>query len=132
MKSKPKIELSSNRSFGLVFFTVFFVISLWSFRGDPQQIKIIPFIISLFFLLLGLINSKILSPLNKLWFKFGIFLGSIISPFIMGIIFFGVVTPIALFMRLIGKDLLNNKSKKDKKTYWIVKEKSNSTMKQQF
>ena len=81
------IRISSNRSFGTVFFVVFLIIALYplTYQGE---IRIWSVIISLIFLFLGLLNSKILSPLNKLWFKFGIFLGKIISPLIMGIIFF--------------------------------------------
>jgi hypothetical protein len=88
-------------------------------------------LISLLFLILGIINSKILTPLNKAWFKFGIFLGKIISPFIMGIIFFLVVTPIAFLMRMLKKDLLNLKYSKNS-SYWIKKTDPKSTMKNQF
>ena len=87
--------------------------------------------ISIIFFILGVLNSKILTPFNRLWFKFGILLGSIISPIIMLIIFFFVVTPIGLFMRIIGKDLLYLK-KNNKKTYWIKKENLKSSMKNQF
>ena len=80
---------------------------------------------------MGLINSKILTPLNKLWFKFGIILGKIVSPFVMGIIFFLVVTPIGLIMRLFGKDLLNLKYNGNK-SYWIEKSGPKSKMKNQF
>ena len=113
------IRISSNRSFGTVFFVVFLIIALYplTYQGE---IRIWSVIISLIFLFLGLLNSKILSPLNKLWFKFGIFLGKIISPLIMGIIFFLVVTPIGLLMRLFGKDLLNLKYNNNK-SYWIEK-----------
>ena len=78
-----------------------------------------------------MINSNILYPLNRLWFKFGIFLGGIISPIIMGVIFFAVVTPIGLFMKILGKDLLSLK-KNQKKSYWIEYENKNSKMKNQF
>ena len=81
--------------------------------------------------MLGLLNSKILSPLNKLWFKFGFFLGKIISPLIMGIIFFIIVTPIGLIMRLFGKDVLNLKYNKNH-SYWIEKNGPKSKMKNQF
>ena len=84
------------------------------------EIRVWSVIISLIFLVLGLLNSKILTPLNKLWFKFGIFLGKIISPIIMGIIFFLVVTPIGILMRLLGKDLINLKYNNNK-SYWIGK-----------
>ena len=80
---------------------------------------------------MGLINSQILTPLNKLWFKFGIFLGKIISPLIMGIIFFLVVTPIGLLMRMLGKDILSLKYSKNQ-SYWIDNNNPKSKMKNQF
>jgi len=132
MFEKSKIKIGSNRGFGVVFFVVFFIISFWSFRGDLEQIKIIPLIISISFLILGLLNSKILTPLNKLWFKFGLLLGAIAAPIIMGFVFFLVVTPIAFIMKLAGKDLLKRKYDKLSKTYWIKRNKKIGTMKQQF
>ena len=124
------IKISSNRSFGIVFFVVFILISLYPLINN-DGIKIWSLFISLIFLILGLLNSKILTPLNKLWAKFGIFLGKIISPIIMGIIFFLVVTPIGLIMRLLGKDVLNLKYN-DYKSYWIEKTGPKSKMKNQF
>jgi len=123
-------KLSSNRSFGIVFFVVFFLIALYPLIYGGE-IKIWSILTSLIFLILGLLNSKILSPLNKLWFKFGIFLGKIISPLTMGIIFFLVVTPIGLIMRLLGKDVLNLRYNKNK-SYWIEKNGPKSKMKNQF
>ena len=131
MFEKSKIKMGSNRGFGVVFFVVFMVIAFWSFKGDFQQIKMIPFIISIIFLVLGLLNSKFLTPLNKLWFKFGLLLGKIISPIIMGIIFFLVVTPIGFIMKLLGKDLINLKFNNEK-SYWIEKSGPKSKMKNQF
>ena len=124
------VKISSNRSFGIVFFVVFLLIALYPFTygGD---IRIWSAITSLIFLVLGLLNSKFLTPLNKLWFRFGVFLGKIISPVVMGIIFFLVVTPIGLIMRLLGKDLLNLKYSKNK-SYWIEKNGPKSKMKNQF
>ena len=124
------IKISSNRSFGIVFFIVFLLIALYPLTYS-QDIRIWSVIISIIFLVLGLFNSKILTPLNKLWFKFGIFLGKIISPIIMGIIFFLVVTPIGLLMRLLGKDVLNLKYNNNK-SYWIEKNGPKSMMKNQF
>ena len=124
------IKISSNRSFGIVFFIIFFLIALYPLLSD-QEIRLWALIISAIFLILGLLKSKLLTPLNKLWFRFGIFLGKIITPIIMGIIFFIVVTPIGLIMRLIGKDLLNLKFNKHK-SYWIEKTGSKSKMKNQF
>tara|TARA_B100000029_G_C16960526_1_gene736054 strand:+ start:148 stop:546 length:399 start_codon:yes stop_codon:yes gene_type:complete len=132
MKQNSKIKMGSNRSFGLIFFAVLITIAFWSYRGEFQQIKTIPFYFSLIFLVLGLMNSKLLTPLNKLWFKFGLLLGAFISPIIMGIIFFAVVTPIGIFMKIMNKDLLRNKSDKNVRSYWINRGKQASKMKQQF
>ena len=125
-----EVKLSSNRSFGVVFFIVFLLIGLYPIlKGN--DLRIWSLIISFIFLSLGLINSRILTPLNRLWFKFGLLLGKFISPIIMGIIFFIVVTPIGIIMRLFKKDLLNLKFKK-KETYWIEKKGPKSKMKNQF
>ena len=123
-------KTGSNRSFGIVFFIVFLFISLYPLTYSGE-IRIWSATISFIFLVLGLFNSKILTPLNKYWFKFGIFLGKIISPMIMGIIFFLVVTPTGLIMRLLGKDILNLKYNKNQ-SYWIEKNVPKSKMKNQF
>ena len=124
------IKIGSNRSFGIVFFVVFLLIALYPLTYNGE-ISIWTLLISLIFLVLGLLNSKILSPLNKIWFKFGILIGKIVSPLIMGIIFFLVVTPIGFIMRLLRKDLLNLKYNKNK-SYWIEKNGPKSKMKNQF
>ena len=125
-----EIKISSNRSFGIVFFIVFLLIAFYPLlKGNDYRIWSL--VISFIFLALGLINSKILTPLNRLWFKFGLLLGKFISPLIMGIIFFVVVTPIGIIMRLLKKDLLNLKYNK-KETYWIDKSGPKSKMKNQF
>ena len=124
------VKIGSNKSFGIVFFIVFLLISLYPLTNH-ENIRIWSLIISLIFLILGLLNSKILNPFNKLWFKFGMILGRIISPIIMIIIFFLVVTPIALIMKLLKKDLLNLKFNKTN-TYWIEKSGPKSKMKNQF
>ena len=125
-----KIKISSNRSFGIVFFVVFLLISIYPLINQ-SEIRLWSLIISIIFLVLGIANSKFLTPLNKLWFRFGLFLGKIISPIIMGVIFFFVVTPIGLLMRLLKKDLLNLKIN-DEKTYWIKKIDTNNRMNKQF
>jgi len=124
------IKIGSNRSFGIVFFIVFLLIAIYPLISQGE-IRVWSVLISLLFLILGIINSKILTPLNKAWFKFGIFLGKIISPIVMGIIFFLVVTPIAFLMRILKKDLLNLKYNKNS-SYWIEKTDPKSTMKNQF
>ncbi len=124
------IKISSNRSFGIVFFVVFLLIALYPLINNGE-IRIWSLLVSIIFLILGLLNSKILTPFNKFWFKFGILLGKIISPLVMGIIFFLVVTPIGLIMRFLGKDVLNLKYNKNK-SYWIEKNGPKSKMKNQF
>ena len=128
--NQDDVKIGSNRSFGIVFFIVFLIISIYPLLHG-ENIRVWSLIISIIFLVLGLLNSKLLNPLNKIWFKFGLLLGKIISPIVMGIIFFLVVTPIALFMRLLKKDLLNLKFNK-KNTYWIEKSGPKSKMKNQF
>ena len=125
-----EIKIGSNKSFGIVFFIVFLLIAIYPLINN-DELRIWSLVVSIIFLILGLINSKVLTPLNKLWFKFGLLLGKVISPIIMGIIFFLVVTPTALIMRIIGKDLLNLKFN-NKKSYWIEKTGPKSKMKNQF
>ena len=123
-------KISSNRSFGLLFFIVFALISVWPIiNGGTPRVWPIPF--SIIFLVLGLLNSKILNPLNLAWVKFGEILGRIIAPIVMGIVYFLIITPIGLFMRIIGKDLLGIKFSENK-SYWIKREKSIGSMKRQF
>ena len=123
-------KVNSNRSFGIVFFIVFFIVSLWPLLNN-DQIRYWALFVSILFLLLGIINSKVLTPLNKIWFTFGLFLGKVISPIVMIIIFFFVVTPIGFIMRILGKDILNLK-KNNNKSYWIEKSEPKSNMKNQF
>ena len=127
---QEKIKLPSNRNFGIVFAIVFMIIALWPLLNQ-NEIRVWSLTISLIFLVLGLINSKLLSPLNKVWFKFGLILGSIIAPIVMGIVFFLVVTPTGLIMKALGKDLLKLK-KNTNSTYWLDKDNSNNSLKNQF
>ncbi len=124
------IKIGSNRSFGIVFFVVFLIIAIYPLAYN-NDVRLWSLIISFIFLILGLINSEILTPINKLWFKLGLLLGKVISPVIMGIIFFLVVTPIGFFMRILGKDLLNLKFN-NSQSYWIEKTGPKSKMKNQF
>ena len=127
MKSQ---SISSNRSFGILFFFVFLIISLWPILNE-ENIRLWSILISLIFLFLGIINSKILTPLNKAWIRFGLLLGNIISPMVMAIIFFGVVTPTGVVLKLFKKDILRLK-KNNNSSYWINKDNSNNNMKNQF
>ena len=128
--SNSNIKIGTNRSFGLVFFLFFLIVSLFPLFKDGN-IRVWSLVISVIFLILGMVNSKILNPLNKIWFKFGILLGKFISPIVMGVVFFVIVTPTSLIMRVLGKNLLNLK-KGEKKTYWIERSKIKSKMKNQF
>ena len=121
---------SSNKSFGIVFFLVFFLIGIYPVLNS-NDLRFWSLFLSLIFLILGVMNSKILTPLNRIWFKFGMFLGTIVSPFVMGVIFFLIVTPIGIIMKITGKDLLNLRYS-NKNTYWIEKSGPKSSMKNQF
>ena len=127
---EQKMKMGSNKSFGIVFFIVFLLIAIYPLINN-ESIRFWSLILSIIFLVLGLLKSRVLTPLNIIWIKFGILLGKFISPIIMGVIFFLVVTPIGLIMRLVGKDLLNLKIKKHK-SYWIEKKGPKSEMKNQF
>ena len=131
MLNNSKIKINSNRSFGIVFFFVFVIVSLWPLINE-NSLRVWSIFVAIIFLILGLMNSKLLTPLNILWFKFGKLLGFIIAPIVMGIVFFIVITPTGLIMKIIGKDLLNNKYNNKIKSYWINRGKLKSTMKQQF
>jgi len=125
-----KIKIGSNKSFGIVFSIVFLVIAFWPMLNG-NEINYWLLAISIVFLILGLINSKILTPLNKIWFNFGLLLGNVIAPIVMGIIFFLIVTPTSIIMKLLGKDLLNLK-KNNNNSYWIEKNNQKSKMKNQY
>ena len=122
---------SSNRSFGLLFFIIFFSFALWPLTKS-ESLNIYLLFISLIFLILSLINSKLLSPLNKTWVKFGEILGKIIAPIVISLIYFVVLTPISLVVRTFGKDLLGLRYSKKQDTYWIKRKKNLGSMKKQF
>lgn len=125
-----EIKRSSNKSFGIVFFIVFLIIGFWPlFNINTYRLWAI--VIAFIFLIMGCINSKLLTPLNLLWFKFGLLLGKFFSPLVMGLIFFLVVTPTSLLMKIFRKDLLNLKYN-NKNSYWIENNGQKSKMKNQF
>ena len=130
MKDKYS-NMGSERNFGIVFFIFFLAIALWPIFSDGI-IRIWSLLIALILLIVSIFKPKILEPFNKIWFMFGLLLGSIIAPIVMGIIYFVTITPIGLFMRLIGKDILNRKINKSVKSYWIKRKQMIGTMKNQF
>ncbi len=122
---------TQNRSFGLLFFIVFLALALWPLTKS-SDINLYLLTISFIFLVLGILNSKILSPLNKFWIKFGELLGKIVAPIVMAIVYFIILTPVSLLVRIFGKDLVGMKFKKNSKTYWINRKKDLGTMDKQF
>jgi hypothetical protein len=125
-----KIKISSNKSFGIVFFIVFLIISIYPIINN-NEIRVWSIIVSIIFLIMGLRNSRYLTPLNIMWCKFGILLGNLISPIVMGLIFFIIVTPIGLLMRIFSKNFLNLKKNNDN-SYWVKTNNQKSKMKNQF
>ena len=122
---------SSNRSFGILFFLVFLGFGLWPLTKEMSP-NIYLIVISVIFLILGLLNSKLLSPLNNLWIKFGEILGKVIAPIVMAVVYFFILTPISLLVRLFGKDLIEMKFNNNVKSYWIKRKKDLGTMDKQF
>tara|TARA_Y200000002_G_scaffold298764_1_gene253534 strand:+ start:781 stop:1161 length:381 start_codon:yes stop_codon:yes gene_type:complete len=122
---------NQNRSFGLLFSIVFLALALWPLT-KKGEINLYLISIALIFLILGLLNSKILSPLNKWWIKFGEILGRIIAPIVMSIVYFLILTPISLLVRLFGKDLIGMKFSNDIKSYWVKRKKHLGSMDKQF
>ena len=127
---REKIKLPTNRNFGIVFSIVFMLIALWPLINH-NDIRVWSLILSLIFFILGLFNSKILNPLNKIWMKFGLLLGEIVAPIVMALVFFLIITPTGFILRILKKDVLKLK-KNNEKTYWIKKEKVKNNMKKQY
>ena len=121
---------NSNRTFGILFFLVFLIVGIWPILNN-ENMRWWAIVISLIFLLLGIINSKILTPFNKIWIKIGEILGKLIAPVVMAIIYFIVITPMAIFLKLFKKDLLKIKFT-PVNTYWIKRDKKFGSMKRQF
>ena len=122
---------SSNKSFGLLFFVVFLILGLWPLKNG-ESLNFYFITVSVVFLILGLLNSKFLSPLNKSWIKLGEILGVIIAPIVMALVYFVILTPVSIIVRVFGKDLLGLKFLKEKDTYWIKRKKILGSMKKQF
>jgi len=124
-------EQSSEKSFGIVFSIVFFIVGLYPLVNS-EGLRIWALIVSVVFLLLAFVTPKVLTLPNKLWFKFGMLLGSIIAPVVMALVYFVTVLPTGLIMRLLGKDLLKQKLDKNAKSYWIKRDEPMGSMKNQF
>ena len=118
LDKEEEVKVSSDRSFGIVFTLVFLAVGVWVASGEPSKGWFF-FVIAALFLVVALARPSILSPLNHAWTKFGLLLSQVFNPLILGVVFFLVVTPIAVVLRLWGKDSLHLKSKPDLKSYWI-------------
>ena len=128
-----KIQLPTNKKFGYFFSGIFLTISLYFLYSERFSTGYIFASLALLFVIITIIKADLLLPLNKLWMYFGYLLGIIISPIVLGIIFFGLFTPYSLVMRMMGRDELRLK-KTNKKSYWIIRSKSTpqTDFKQQF
>ena len=124
------MKKSSEKSFGMLFFGLFLIIGLWPLLNSAE-IRVWSIMVSFSFLILAYLQPKLLKPLNRSWIKLGEILGRIVAPIIMALIFFTIVTPISLLVRVLGKDLLRLKFSKND-TYWIKRVKNITTMDKQF
>ena len=124
-------EQSSDKSFGVVFSIVFLIVALYPLITS-EGLRIWALVVSIIFFLLAFLAPKILVLPNKLWFKFGLLLGSIVAPIVMAFVYFVTVLPTGLIMRLLGKDLLKQKLDKNAKSYWIERKEPMGSMKNQF
>ena len=124
-------EQSSEKSFGVVFSIVFLIFALYPLINS-EGLRIWALIVSIIFFLIAFLAPKVLVLPNKLWFKFGLLLGSIVAPIVMSFVYFVTVVPTGLIMRLLGKDLLTQKLDKNAKSYWIERSEPMGSMKNQF
>tara|TARA_X000000950_G_scaffold280020_1_gene373799 strand:- start:597 stop:977 length:381 start_codon:yes stop_codon:yes gene_type:complete len=122
---------NSNKSFGLLFFAVFVILSLWPLKNG-ENLNLYFITAAAVFLILGLLNSKLLSPLNKSWIKLGEILSIIIAPIVMALVYFVILTPVSIIVRIFGKDLLGVKFNKTINSYWIKRKKNLGSMRKQF
>jgi len=129
MKKKSSIKLKDNITFGILFFVFFLIICLYPLKSDGA-IRIWSVLFSLVFLIITIIRPNLFTFLNKLWIKFGILLGKIISPIVMGLVFFFVVTPIGVLVRILKKDVMG--LKRGTSSYWINRKDKLQSMKKQF
>ena len=129
MESSINIKRKNNITFGILFFVFFLIIGLYPLISN-EPIRIWSIIVSLVFLIVTIIQPNLFTFLNKLWIKFGILLGKIISPIVMGLVFFFVVTPIGIFVKILKKDVMS--LKRGASSYWITREDKIHSMKKQF
>ena len=130
-KKNIDVKIGSDKGFGIVFALVFLIVGLYPLIYG-EHLRLWAIICSLILLALSFFAQNTLTPLNKLWFKLGIWLATIISPIVMAMIYFIAVVPTGLILRLAGKDLLRETMDKDVKSYWIERDSPVGSMKNQF
>ena len=134
-KPFENIKLPANSKFGFFFTSVFALLSLYFIFVGLNSTAYVMFAITVVFLLTTLIKADALLPLNKLWMKLGLLLGMIVNPIVLGIIFFGLFTPISLLMKLFRRDELRLKLVADRKSHWKerdIGDAQTNTFKHQF
>ena len=129
MENSINIKRKNNITFGILFFIFFLIVGLYPLISN-KPIRIWSVAVSLVFLIITIFKPNLFIFLNKLWIKFGILLGKIISPIVMGLVFFFVVTPIGIFVKILKKDVMG--LKRGQSSYWITREDKIQSMKKQF
>ena len=129
MKNLINIKRKDNITFGILFFILFLIIGLYPLKSGGTT-RIWSLVLSLAFLIITIIRPNLFTFLNKLWIQFGILLGKIISPLVMGLVFFFVVAPIGILIRMLKKDVMG--LKRGAPSYWINREDKAQSMKKQF
>ena len=129
MENSINVKRKNNITFGILFFIFFLIVGLYPLISN-EPIRIWSIIVSLVFLTVTIIKPNLFTFLNKLWIKFGILLGKIIPPIVMGLVFFFVVTPIGIFVKILKKDVMS--LKRGASSYWITREDKIHSMKKQF
>ena len=131
-RSHPDVKSGSDKGFGLVFAAAFAIIAVWPLTGDGEGVRTWALGVAVAFVLIAFVAPKALAPLNRLWFRFGMLLGRIVTPIILAFLFYLTVTPVGIVMRLRGKDLLRKRIDKSADSYWIRRDDPMGTMKNQF
>ena len=138
MSQRDDLKLGSERSFGIVFATVFTIIAIlpiFTLDSNEVTVRIWALIVAVLLAIITFVRPQLLSPFNKIWFRFGLLLHKIINPLVMGLMFFVVISPIGMLMRALGKTTKKKRFDQNIDSYWITREPPGpepETMKRQF
>lgn len=127
IKSNVKPKTGSDKAFGIVFACFFVAIALYPLVSS-QGVRLWALAVAAVFMVLAFLSPSLLTPLNKAWMRLGLIIGLVVSPIIMSVMFYLVITPIGLLMRLLGHDLLRLKPNPDTASYWIVRNREQDPM----